>query len=1284
MPVRVKQQTFAKIDAGRDLPYLLELQKESYKNFLQLAAEPKDRKLQGLQAVFMDVFPISNEDESLSLEFIEYKVGETNYSSPDEARLFDKTYSVPLRASLRLIHRQSAGKVKVIAEQEVFLCDLPHMTENASFIINGAERVIVSQLHRSPGVIFEEDEEKRVSRFGKKLYIGRIIPYRGGWIDFEFDLNNILYARIDKRRKIPATVLLRVSGLETDEDILSFFYETEVVSILKEPTLDHHAGRILAADSVDPVSGEVLFEAAQKLTKETLAKIKKANVAELKLLKGEERNIDVTILETLRKDPIKSRKEALHFLYKYIRGQEFVIPQQAEELMENLFFGKKHQKYDLTLVGRYKIAKKLGPLYDFLESKKQWNFRIPSQTRRELASEDIVATVFYLVLLNNGAASWEFKNKQFPIGVDDIDHLGNRRVRAVGELLENQFRLALTQMSRVIRERMVQVQDKTELTPRHLVNASVLNGILRNFFGSSQLSQFMDQINPLAELTHKRRLSALGPGGLHRKHAGFEVRDVHHTHYGRICPIETPEGPNIGLITSLACYAWVNEYGLIESPYRRVESGHVLNTAVDYLTADKEDEMIVAQANTLINEKGSFMSDLVSCRYRGDFPAVEPKRVNYMDISPTQVFSISTSLIPFLEHDDANRALMGSNMQRQAVPLLTTEYPLVSTGIEGNIARDSGAAIAAQRPGKVAYVSAEEIVVKTEEEKKPFDVYPLRKYERSNQDTTIDYRPIVSSGDAVHKGDVLADGPGTNCGQLALGKNVLVAFMPWEGYNFEDAILVSERLVMNDAFTSIHIQEFEVEARETKLGPEEITRDIPNVSADALGNLDENGIVAVGSEVSHGDILVGRVVPRGEEHLTPEEKLLRVIFGKKAEDVQDASLRVPPGVSGKVIKTQVFVRREVLTQKEKEQRRKFLEEETKSLLKTIGDDFNAAKNLIEDKKKTGKISSAVHRDELAVIEALAGRFKEEILKKRDKERQRINKGDDLAVTVNRVVKVYVAAKRPLRAGDKLAGRHGNKGVVSRVVPIEDMPRLPDGTPVDVIFSPLSVPSRMNVGQLLEMMFGWAGVAFGAQMVTPVFNGATESEVFAKIREAKELLKSRGTPEHYLPDDDMRITLYDGRTGEPYVEKVSIGCMYVMKLVHLVEDKIHARSTGPYSLITRQPLGGKALFGGQRFGEMEVWALEAYGASHILQEFLTTKSDDVWGRTKMYEAIIKGEDPAKPGAPESFKVLIRELQALGLNVELLKTPQDSGNHKASRSSEGKKKKEKEEKKEEAKT
>ncbi|MBI4668425.1 MAG: DNA-directed RNA polymerase subunit beta [Elusimicrobia bacterium] len=1229
MAVKIKQMLFEKAPVYLKAPDLLELQKNSYANFLQKDVPGEARKLQGLQAAFVDLFPISNEDESLLLEFMNYSVGESRFSDAGEAKFFDKSYTVPIRANLRLIHRQTSGKVKVISEQEVFLCDLPYMTDGASFMINGAERVIVSQLHRSPGIFFEEDEEKKVSRFGKKLFIGRVIPYRGGWIDFEFDLNNVLFARIDKRRKFPATALLRACGLETDEDIIKFFYTVKNYPISAELPADQYAGRILAADAVDSDSGEVIIEAGQRLAKDVLAKIQKTKIKELALIEWDEKTSNVTILETLKKDQLKSRKDTLHFLYKYIRGQEFVIQQQAEELMDNMFFSKKSKRYDLTHVGRYKIMKKFGLLYEYLESRKQWSFKAPPASRRELAPEDIIAAIIYLTLLNDDRERWEFKDRTLLVGVDDIDHLGNRRVRAVGELLENQFRLALTQMSRVIRERMVQAQEKSELTPRQLINASVLNGILRNFFGSSQLSQFMDQINPLAELTHKRRLSALGPGGLQRKHAGFEVRDVHHTHYGRICPIETPEGPNIGLITSLAFYARVNELGLIETPYRKVEKGRATGEVI-YLTADEEDEAVIAQANTMVDEKGNLLGDLASCRYRGDFPMAEPKNVQYMDISPTQVFSVSTALLPFLEHDDANRALMGSNMQRQGVPLLDPENPLVATGVETNIAKDSQAAIVAKRAGRAVYVDGEQIIIHTDDAKSPLDVYKFTKYERSNQDTAVDYHPIVAHGDRVASGDPIADGQSTAKGQLALGKNVLVAFMPWEGYNFEDAILVSERLVRDDVFKSFHIQEFEVEARETKLGPEEITRDIPNVSAEALAHLDEQGIAVVGTEVSHGDILVGRVIPRGEEHLTPEEKLLRVIFGKKAEDVQDASLRVPPGVAGKVIKVQVFVRKEILAAKEKERWRRDLDDRVQEDLKFIESFKDSSLKELEEKKKQGAVSSEQYRQEKQAVELVADKSKQDIHGYRDRERERIKAGDEVAVTVNRVVKVYVAATRPLRVGDKVAGRHGNKGVISKILPIEDMPRLPDGTPVDMVLSPLSVPSRMNVGQLLETMFGWAAKMFDVQMVTPVFNGAMETEVREKVKEAREMMMKKGVPEKYLPGEDMRITLYDGRTGQPFLEKITIGYMYVMKLIHVVEDKIHARSTGPYSLITRQPLGGKALFGGQRLGEMEVWALEAYGASHTLQEFLTIKS-----------------------AHESFKVLVRELQGLGLGVELLR-------------------------------
>ncbi|MDE2236716.1 MAG: DNA-directed RNA polymerase subunit beta, partial [Elusimicrobia bacterium] len=1043
----------------------------------------------------------------------------------------------------------------------------------------------------------------------------------------------------------------------------------------------------------------------------------------------------------LRKDKIKSVKEARQDIYKKLRGQEFIVPGQADAYLDNLVF-KNLRKYDLSKVGRHKINTKLHHYLWKLaarkditprpENRKHRGFALPTFSRRTLCLEDVIATMQYLVALNNNVThlseglpksspmpargvqyetSGEFKgifqqyakkingealeklpcidlhdkdsdedadaskqglkkdrfsfleileainawkdavpqflDKGFPVKIDDIDHLGNRRVRGVGELLENQIRVGLAQMSRVIRDRM-SVQDKTLLTPRNLLNTAPLVGILRKFFGTSQLSQFMDQINPLSEVTHKRRLSALGPGGLNRKRAGFEVRDVHYTHYGRICPIETPEGPNIGLITSLASYARINEFGLIESPYRKVEKGK-LTGDMDYLNADAEGGMIVAQANTPLDEE-KINTDLVSCRSRGEFPLVEPGRVDYMDISPMQVVSVSAALVPFLEHDDANRALMGANMQRQAVPLLGAEAPLVATGMEEPVARDSGACVTAKRAGKVIYSAGDLVAVAADQVKgkdEAIDLYTLKKYRRSNQDTCINQVPVVRTGQQVDKEGVLADGPATSQGQLALGRNLLVGFMPWEGYNFEDAILLSERLVKDDVFTSIHISEFEIEARDTKLGAEEITRDIPNVGAEAVEALDEQGIVIPSTNVRQGDILVGKITPKGEQQLTPEERLLKVIFGKKAEDVQDASLRVPPGVSGKVIGTRVFVRREKLGKPEERQRIDAIQEKLEADLTNLRqhrkESFEAIENLPAAKRK----------DEEERLPQFYKLMEKKLREDAAREKENVKEGDDLAVTVNKVVKVYIASRRKVQVGDKLAGRHGNKGVVAKILPEEDMPFLPDGTPLDVVLSPLGVPSRMNVGQLLETMLGWAAHTLDTQMVNPVFDSASETEIKKKVAEAKKILRARGVPEKYLPTDDCRVTLYDGRTGEPFHERISIGYMYILKLIHLVEDKIHARSTGPYSLITRQPLGGKAQFGGQRFGEMEVWAIEGYGAAYALQEFLTVKSDDVQGRTKMYEAIIKGEPPAQPGVPESFKVLVKELQALGLNVELLK-------------------------------
>jgi DNA-directed RNA polymerase subunit beta len=1115
------------------------------------------------------------------------------------------------------------------------------MTENASFIINGAERVVVSQLHRSPGIVFEEDEEKKISSLGRRLYVARIIPYRGAWVEFEFDLNNALFVRVDRKKKFPATAFLRACGIESDAEMLQIFYPTEEVKVGPE-TADGLLRRICAEDVVDKSTGEVLLDTRHPVTHESLKRMMEKGIRKVRLIVGNPEKDNPTIWETLRKDTYKTSKEAQQEIYKKLRGQEFIVPGQAEQYLDNLLF-KNLRKYDLSHVGRYKIQKKLGPLLSQLSEHRGMRFDVPSERRRTLTVEDLIVTMRYVILLNNGDTSFQHGDKSAKVETDDIDHLGNRRVRGVGELLENQIRVGLAQMSRVIRDRM-SVQDKKDITPKQLLNTAPLIGILRKFFGTSQLSQFMDQINPLAELTHKRRLSALGPGGLNRKRAGFEVRDVHHTHYGRICPIETPEGANIGLITSLACLARVNRYGLIESPYRRSNKGK-LTGEVEYLTADIEDEYMVAQANTPI-DGDRMASEQVACRRRGDFPLSDPSKVDYMDVSPLQVVSVSAALIPFLEHDDANRALMGSNMQRQAVPLLLTQPPRVATGIESRVAQNSGACVTARRAGRVIYVTGDTIAVAVDGSKDETDIYTLKKYQRSNQDTCVTQVPHVVRGARVAKGDVLADGPATQAGQLALGKNLLVGFMPWEGYNFEDAILVSEQVVRDDVFTSVHISEFAIEARDTKLGPEEITRDIPNMSADALEHLDEQGIVVPSTNVRPGDILVGKVSPKGEQQLTPEERLLKVIFGKKADDVQDASLRVPPGVTGKVIGVRVFVRREKLTKADEKKRFQDVDDKLEA-------DLAAFKQYRSEPPADGR-----KKDDEERFEHFARQLEKKLKDDAAREKANLKEGDELSVTVNKVVKVYIASKRRLQAGDKLAGRHGNKGVVAKILPVEDMPFLPGGAPLDVVLSPLGVPSRMNVGQLLEMMLGWAASTLKVQAICPVFDSAKEEEIRSLVKKAKGDLREKGVPEKYLPTDDCQITLFDGRTGQPFQEKVSVGHMYIMKLIHLVEDKIHARSTGPYSLITRQPLGGKAQFGGQRFGEMEVWAVEGYGAAYALQEFLTVKSDDVAGRTKMYETIIKGEPPQAPGTPESFKVLLKELQALCLNVELLKLGKDA--------------------------
>ena len=1266
-----KQINFGKISTKLPLPNLLDMQQSSFKDFLQEDVPPSKRELKGLQAAFEDVFPIEAPDGSMRLEFLKYEFGTPRYATPAEATVRDSTYSVPLKAVLRLYVKQKNGKMKEASDQDVTLCDVPLMTDAGCFVYNGAERVVVSQMHRSPGIIFEEDEEKKQSTFGKRLYVARIIPYRGAWIEFSFDLMNALWVRIDRKKKVLASTFLRACGLETNAQIIQTFYNCEEVEV-KPTAIENVIGRYAADDIYDPSTGEVLWNLDDKATLPIDDKLFKTliekNVKTIKVIAGKPRQDDPGILATLehRKDSIRTAAEAQAEIYKKMRGQDFVVKEQAETFLDNLIFDN-IRRYDLSFVGRYKINKKFHKLFELIGKNKFKKFTAPSDKRRTLSPEDIVVTVKYLLALNAGEDAQKMYGDDMVFKVDDIDHLGNRRIRGIGELLENQIRVGLSQMAKTARDRMN--RELTSFTPRALVNAQPVQAIIRKFFGTSQLSQFMDQINPLGELTHKRRLSALGPGGLNRKRAGFEVRDVHYTHYGRVCPIETPEGPNIGLITSLACYSKVNKFGLIETPYLKVENGK-LTGRIESLTADEEDDKFVAQANTPVDEKGKITADPVQGRIRADYPLVSPKEVDYMDVSPLQVISVSAALIPFLEHDDANRALMGCNMQRQGVPLLITEAPYVGTGIEHEVARDSGTAVVAKRDGVVQFADASKIIVKAKDGSD--DIYELLKYKRSNQDTCINQRPIVFTGDKVVQGQVLGDGPSMDNGYLALGRNVLVGFMCWEGYNYEDAILVSSRLVKEDMFTSIHLHEFTVDSRNTKLGAEEITRDIPNIGAEALSHLDNDGIVLPATVVEPGDILVGKVTPKGEQQLTPEERLLKVIFGKKADDVVDASLRVPPGTSGKVIGTRVFVRKEKLTKAEEKARLKALEDEKDSTLELLKEQ---RKRALANAKET--LKEAEYKKEESRLNALYKLMEKKAEEHFAREIEFSKQGDELGVTVNKSVKVFIASKRKLHVGDKMSGRHGNKGVVARILPEEDMPFLPDGTPLDIVLSPLGIPSRMNVGQLLETMLGWAAHYLHYNAATPVFDGPSEAKVVEEIRKAKEkILDDKGLTgkaraeyaAKYLPDDYCRITLYDGRTGEPFEEKVTIGYKYMLKLIHLVEDKVHARSTGPYSLITRQPLGGKAQFGGQRFGEMEVWAIEGYGATYTLQEFLTVKSDDFVGRTKMYESIVKGEAPAQPGVPESFKVLIKELQALGLSVDLLKKVDEEGANGAPSASE----------------
>ncbi|GGE55537.1 DNA-directed RNA polymerase subunit beta [Agaricicola taiwanensis] len=1342
---------FGKIREVAEMPNLIEVQKASYDQFLQINIPITERPDDGLQGVFKSVFPITDFANTAMLEFVRYEFEQPKYDV-DECRQRSMTFAAPLKVTLRLIvfdvdEDTGAKSVKDIKEQDVYMGDMPLMTSNGTFVVNGTERVIVSQMHRSPGVFFDHDKGKTHSS-GKLLFAARIIPYRGSWLDIEFDAKDIVFARIDRRRKIPVTSLLFALGMDGN-DILDTFYNRiqytrakdgwrlpfdanrmkgfkatedlidadtgEVVleagkkltvrsarllaekgvKALKVPNEDL-IGRYIAEDLVNPETGEIYVEAGDELSEKLLTLLEEAGYNELPVLDIDHVTTGGYIRNTLAADKNETREDALFDIYRVMRPGEPPTLETAEAMFQSLFFDP--ERYDLSAVGRVKMNMRLD-----LDAE---------DTVRILRKADILAVVRTLVDLRDGKGE-----------VDDIDHLGNRRVRSVGELMENQYRVGLLRMERAIKERMSSVEIDTVM-PQDLINAKPAAAAVREFFGSSQLSQFMDQTNPLSEITHKRRLSALGPGGLTRERAGFEVRDVHPTHYGRICPIETPEGPNIGLINSLATFARVNKYGFIEAPYRKVKDSKVTEEVV-YMSAVEEGKHYVAQANMPLDENGGFTEDLIVCRKGGDVIMVPAERVDYMDVSPKQLVSVAAALIPFLENDDANRALMGSNMQRQAVPLVRADAPLVGTGMEAVVARDSGAAIAARRAGIVDQVDATRIVIRATEETDPskpgVDIYTLMKFQRSNQSTCITQRPLVKVGDVLKAGDIIADGPSTELGELALGRNMLVAFMPWNGYNFEDSILLSERIVSEDILTSIHIEEFEVAARDTKLGPEEITRDIPNVSEEALKNLDESGIVYVGAEVRAGDILVGKITPKGESPMTPEEKLLRAIFGEKASDVRDTSLRLPPGTQGTVVEVRIFNRHGI----DKDERALAIErEEIERLAKDRDDELaildrntyarltevisgktaiSGPKGFKKDTELTRELLSEFPRSQwwmfafendklMSELEAMRKQYDES--KKRLEQRfldkvEKLQRGDELPPGVMKMVKVFVAVKRKIQPGDKMAGRHGNKGVVSKIVPVEDMPFLEDGTHVDIVLNPLGVPSRMNVGQILETHLGWACAGIGRQIEKAleawrVGNGITElTSTLEKVYGDDETVKSlsedqlielggnlkKGVPiatpvfdgakEHDIEvmleqaglNSSGQSQLYDGRTGEPFDRPVTVGYIYMLKLHHLVDDKIHARSIGPYSLVTQQPLGGKAQFGGQRFGEMEVWALEAYGAAYTLQEMLTVKSDDVAGRTKVYEAIVRGDDSFESGIPESFNVLVKEMRSLGMNVEL---------------------------------
>ncbi|MBT8041227.1 MAG: DNA-directed RNA polymerase subunit beta [Xanthomonadales bacterium] len=1334
-----------------DVPYLLQTQIRSYQEFLQLAVPEGERRERGLHGALTSVFPIVAYSGNAALEYVSYKLGDPVFDVK-ECKLRGMSYGAPLRVKVRLViyDKESSAKqkpVKYVKEQEVYMGDLPLMTETGTFIVNGTERVIVSQLHRSPGVFFDHDRGKTHSS-GKLLFSARVIPYRGSWLDFEFDPKDAIFTRIDRRRKLPVTILLRALGMD-NEEILGTFFETTNVMLKKsgakleliperlrgetayfdirsktgkvlvpngkritarhvrlieeagvnalEVPDEYLVGRIISNTIVDKDSGEVLAEANTEITEELLEQLREANVRKLSLLYVNDLDQGPYVSNTLNIDPTRSELEALVEIYRMMRPGEPPTKDAAQNLFKNLFFTE--ERYDLSAVGRMKFNRRVG--------------RKEVEGSGVLNREDILDVLRVLIDIRNGKGS-----------VDDIDHLGNRRVRSVGEMAENVFRVGLVRVERAVRERL-SVAESENLSPQELINAKPVAAAVKEFFGSSQLSQFMDQNNPLSEVTHKRRVSALGPGGLTRERAGFEVRDVHPTHYGRVCPIETPEGPNIGLINSLAVYARTNDYGFLETPYRKVQNGKVTQD-VEYLSAIEEGDYVIAQANAELDRYGKFTADFVPCRHMGESMLKEPSEISYMDVSPKQIVSVAASLVPFLEHDDANRALMGSNMQRQAVPTLKAEKPLVGTGMERAVATDSGVTAVARRGGIVDQIDAGRIVVRANEDEVPVgdpgvDIYNLTKYQRSNQNTCMNQRPLVQVGNMVSSGDVLADGPSTDLGELALGQNMLVAFMPWNGYNFEDSILISERVVQEDRYTTIHIEELTCVARDTKLGSEEVTADIPNVGEHNLNKLDQSGIVYIGAEVGAGDILVGKVTPKGETQLTPEEKLLRAIFGEKASDVKDTSLRVPSGMDGTVIDVQVFTRDGV----EKDDRAISIEkEQLRQVRKDLDDQLRIVENAIYQRLENALVGKVANKgpklkkgqkltvtylrgldredwfklrmanDDLnELLEQMADQLKEQrkgFDARFEEKKGKITQGDDLAPGVLKMVKVYLAVKRRIQPGDKMAGRHGNKGVISMIVPTEDMPYMEDGTPVDIVLNPLGVPSRMNIGQVLETHLGWAAKGLGNRigemleekasvpqmrkflgqvynsdkkgrvdmkefsdeeimtmagnlrggvpMATPVFDGAPEAEI-------KKLLELGGLPA------SGQCTLYDGRTGDPFDRPVTVGYMYMLKLNHLVDDKMHARSTGPYSLVTQQPLGGKAQFGGQRFGEMEVWALEAYGAAYTLQEMLTVKSDDVTGRNQMYKNIVDGNHQMAAGMPESFNVLVKEIRSLGINIEL---------------------------------